>query len=78
MPSQRLVLALHSNCQLDSLSGKNIFQSSKFAGHLTLEESLVLKRIFVTSLIVGVHEIEVLPEDIGKLVDPLVHLETTC
>ena len=77
-PRQRLVLALHSYCQLDSLSGKNIFQSSKLKAHLTLEESLVLKRIFVTSLIVGVHEIEVLAEDISKLVDPLVHLETSC
>ena len=78
LPGQRLVLTLHSYCQLDSLSRKNIFQSSKLKAHLTLEESLVLKRIFVTSLIVGVHEIEVLAEDIGKLVDPLVHLETSC
>ena len=54
-----------------------MFIREYFLSYLTFEESLILIRILVTSLIVWVHEIEVLPEHVGKLVDPLIHLETS-
>ena len=43
--------------------------------HLTFEEGLLLIRVLVPSLIVWVHEVEILPENVSKLVDPLVHLQ---
>ena len=49
----------------------------KLLFYLTFEESLILIRILVASFIVWVHEIEVLPEHVRKLVDPLIHLETS-
>ena len=72
---QGLILTLHSNCEFDRLSV--IFIRAKFLLYLTFEEGLILIRILVTPFIVWVHEVEVLPEHIRKLVDPLIHLETS-
>ena len=54
-----------------------MFIRDYFLSYLTFEESLILIRILVTPLIVWVHEIEVLPEHVRKLVDPLIHLGTS-